>query len=77
MLIRLRNETFDFPVGPSTPKLYVSIFDHKTLGKDKSLGDAEVDVSTNIHLSSQALTPSLSRSGNTYNRYPTLPPMSP
>ncbi|KAI9462339.1 tricalbin [Lactarius psammicola] len=38
------NETFDFPVGPATPKLYVSIFDHKTLGKDKSLGEAEVDI---------------------------------
>ena len=44
-LIRLRNETFDFPIGPSTPKLYVSIFDHKTLGKDKALGDADIDVS--------------------------------
>jgi hypothetical protein len=44
-LIRLRNEAFDFHVGPSTPKLYVSIFDHKTLGKDKALGDADVDVS--------------------------------
>lgn len=43
-LIRLRNESFDFPVGPSTPKLYVSIFDHKTLGKDKALGDADIDV---------------------------------
>jgi len=38
------NETFEFPVGPSTPKLYVSIFDHKTLGKDKALGDADVDI---------------------------------
>jgi len=40
------NETFDFPVGPATSKLYVSIFDHKTLGlgKSKSLGEAEVDI---------------------------------
>jgi hypothetical protein len=38
-----RNETFDFPVGPTTSKLHVSVFDHKTLGKDKCLGGAEVD----------------------------------
>jgi len=38
------NETFDFHVGSSTPKLYVSIFDHKTLGKDKALGDADIDI---------------------------------
>lgn len=48
VLIYLRNETFDFPVGPSTPKLYVSIFDHKTLGKDKALGDVDVDVSNKM-----------------------------
>jgi hypothetical protein len=39
-----RHETFEFLVVPSTPKLHVSIFDHRTLGKDKSLGEAEVDV---------------------------------
>jgi hypothetical protein len=44
-----RNETFDFPVGPSTPKLHVTIFDHKTLGKDKLLGEAEVDVRNLSH----------------------------
>jgi len=38
------NETFDFPIGPTTSKLHVSVFDHKTLGKDKSLGEAEVDI---------------------------------
>ncbi|KAI0308025.1 tricalbin [Multifurca ochricompacta] len=38
------NERFDFPVGPSTTKLYVSIFDHKTLGKDRLLGEVEVDI---------------------------------
>jgi C2 domain len=44
-----RNETFEFYVVPSTPKIYVSIFDHKTLGKDKSLGEAEVDVCNLLH----------------------------
>lgn len=41
-----RNESFEFAVGPSTTRLHVLIFDHKTLGKDKSLGEAEVDVSS-------------------------------
>ena len=43
---RCRNESFEFAVGPSTTRLHVMIFDHKTLGKDKSLGEAEVDVSS-------------------------------
>lgn len=38
------NETFDFSVGPATSKLYVSIYDHKTLGRDKSLGEVVVDI---------------------------------
>ncbi|KAI0274871.1 tricalbin [Gloeopeniophorella convolvens] len=38
------NETFDFPIAPSTPRLFISIYDHKTLGKDKALGDAEIDI---------------------------------
>ncbi|KAL5495683.1 TCB2 [Sanghuangporus weigelae] len=38
------NESFSFPAGPSTPKLYVKVYDHKTLGKDKALGEAEVDI---------------------------------
>ena len=75
---RCRNESFEFAVGPSTTRLHVLIFDHKTLGKDKSLGEAEVDVSSKSAFS--RLNPYLSslyRSGNTYNRYPTLPPTSP
>lgn len=40
-----RNESFSFPAGPSTPKLHVKVYDHKTLGKDKSVGEADVDVS--------------------------------
>lgn len=46
---RCRNESFEFAVGPSTTRLHVLIFDHKTLGKDKSLGEAEVDVSSKSH----------------------------
>lgn len=39
-----RNESFTFAAGPYTPKVFVWIHDHKTLGKDKLLGDGEVDV---------------------------------
>ncbi|KAF9026598.1 C2 domain-containing protein [Rhodocollybia butyracea] len=38
------NEPFTFAASSLTPKLYVWIHDHKTLGKDKQLGDAEVDI---------------------------------
>ncbi|OCH88587.1 tricalbin [Obba rivulosa] len=39
------NETFAFSAAPGAqPKLYAWIFDHKTLGKDKQLGSAEIDL---------------------------------
>ncbi|RDB28789.1 Uncharacterized protein PYUK71.03c [Hypsizygus marmoreus] len=38
------NESFVFAAGPMTPKLYAWVHDHKTLGKDKELGDGEVDI---------------------------------
>ncbi|EJD04407.1 tricalbin [Fomitiporia mediterranea MF3/22] len=38
------NEAFSFPAGPSTPKLYVKLYDHNTFSKDRSLGEAEVDL---------------------------------
>jgi len=37
-------ETFEFPAGALTPKLFAWIHDHKTLGRDKELGDGEVDI---------------------------------
>ncbi|KAH8120625.1 tricalbin [Phellopilus nigrolimitatus] len=42
------NESFSFPAGPSTPKLHVKVLDHKTLGKDKQLGEADVDIWNHI-----------------------------
>jgi hypothetical protein len=39
-----RNESFTFAAGAFTPKLYAWVHDHKTLGKDKVLGEAEIDV---------------------------------
>ncbi|TFL06303.1 C2 domain-containing protein [Pterulicium gracile] len=38
------NETFNFTAGSLTPKLYAWIYEHKTLGKDKQLGEAEIDI---------------------------------
>ncbi|KAF5375164.1 hypothetical protein D9758_000478 [Tetrapyrgos nigripes] len=37
-------ESFTFTAGPLTPKMFVWIHDHKTLGKDKLLGDGEIDI---------------------------------
>jgi Ca2+-dependent lipid-binding protein len=39
-----RNETFEFSAGAFTPKLFAWIHDHKTLGRDKELGEGEIDV---------------------------------
>jgi len=39
-----RNEPFLFSASPLTPKLHVWIHDHKTLGKDKEIGEGDVDV---------------------------------
>ncbi|EIW86483.1 tricalbin [Coniophora puteana RWD-64-598 SS2] len=38
------NESFVFDAGASTPKVEVHVFDHKTLGKDKLLGQGEIDI---------------------------------
>jgi len=38
------NESFVFAASSLTPKLFFWIHDHKTLGKDKELGEGEVDI---------------------------------
>ncbi|KII93708.1 hypothetical protein PLICRDRAFT_131763 [Plicaturopsis crispa FD-325 SS-3] len=38
------NEAFNFAASPSTAKLYLWVYDHKTIGKDKLLGEADVDI---------------------------------
>ena len=43
-----RNESFDFPCSAATPRLYAELFDHHTIGKDKPLGEAEVDVRISV-----------------------------
>ncbi|KAH9836496.1 C2 domain-containing protein [Rhodofomes roseus] len=53
------NESFTFSAAPATqPKMHAWIYDHKTLGKDKLLGSAEIDVCTE-HLYSQRSSLSL------------------
>jgi len=38
------NESFSFSAGALTAKLFVSVFEHKTLGRDRLLGEAEIDI---------------------------------
>jgi len=39
------NESFTFAAAPTTqPKMHAWVYDHKTLGKDKLLGSAEIDL---------------------------------
>jgi Ca2+-dependent lipid-binding protein len=38
------NETLLFSVSQLTPKLFAWVHDHKTLGKDKQLGEGEIDI---------------------------------
>ncbi|TFK76782.1 tricalbin [Pluteus cervinus] len=38
------NESFNFYAGPGQAKLHIWIHDHKTLGRDKLLGEGEVDI---------------------------------
>jgi len=38
------HESFSFTAGSFTPQLFVWIYDHKTLGKDKLLGRASIDI---------------------------------
>ncbi|OSD05892.1 tricalbin [Trametes coccinea BRFM310] len=39
------NESFAFAAAPATqPKMFVWVYDHKTLGKDKLLGSADIDI---------------------------------
>lgn len=45
-----RNESFTFSAGALTPKIFVWVYDHKTIGKDKLLGQATIDVSSSDHL---------------------------
>ena len=42
------NEALAFSAGPSTSKMTVKVLDRKTLGKDKTLGEADIDVCSNI-----------------------------
>lgn len=41
-----RDESFTFIASGLTPKLFVWVYDHKTIGKDRLIGDGEVDVSS-------------------------------
>jgi len=38
------NESFSFTVSSLTPKVFVCVHDHKTLGKDKEVAEGEVEI---------------------------------
>jgi len=42
--VMYRNESFIFAASALTPKMYVWIHDHRTIGKDKEIADGEIDV---------------------------------
>lgn len=39
-----RNESFVFAASTRTPKLFLWVHDHKTIAKDKAIGEGEVEV---------------------------------
>ncbi|KAI0961143.1 hypothetical protein AcV7_000325 [Taiwanofungus camphoratus] len=44
------NESFAFSAAPATqPKMFAWVYDHKTLGKDRLLGSAEIDLWRHLH----------------------------
>jgi len=43
-----RNESFVFTASQTTPQLFLWVHDHKTLGKDKEIGDGRVDIWANV-----------------------------
>lgn len=45
-----RNESFTCAASIFTPKLFVWIHDHKTIGKDKEIGEGEIDVRLRIFI---------------------------
>ncbi|KAH9487059.1 hypothetical protein JR316_0001125 [Psilocybe cubensis] len=38
------NESFIFAASAMTPKMFIWLHDHKTLGKDKEIGEGEIDI---------------------------------
>ncbi|KAL4069403.1 C2 domain-containing protein [Scleroderma citrinum] len=49
------NESFTFAATSFTPKLYIWVYDHKTLGKDKILGEGELEIWRHIQPSQSSV----------------------
>lgn len=45
LILLFRDEALHFILGPNDKNASVHVIEHKTLGKDKVMGTAEVDVS--------------------------------
>lgn len=50
-LLSSRNESYSFNVVPGVTSFTVTVYDHHSIGKDKELGEADVDVSHDSSLS--------------------------
>jgi len=48
------NEPFHFAAGPLTAKLHLWLHEHKSFGKDKDLGEADIDLWANLQLQAQS-----------------------
>jgi len=46
------DESFSFLVGPETESMSLTVYDHKSFGKDKHLGEADVELWRHIQLGS-------------------------
>lgn len=58
-----RNESFTVQVNGDTKELRATVFDHKSFGKDKSLGEADIDVRWRCPLRIEHITYVFYRSG--------------
>lgn len=68
ILYHYRNESYICAASLLTPKCYVWIHDHKTLGKDKEIGEGEIDVRLSSgHMFVRTLVYLCIRSGVTSN----------
>ena len=64
-----RRETFTFRAGTVTPKLFAWVYDHKSLAKDKLLGEGEIEVRFLIYIRSRLFNcKSRDRFGGTYDQ---------
>ncbi|KAF8525146.1 tricalbin [Hysterangium stoloniferum] len=50
------DESFKFLIGPDTQSFTANVFDHKTIGKDRLLGEAEIEIWRHLNLTTGTTT---------------------